>query len=552
MTSSGGRPAAGIGVWRLALLAACFPVVHALIYPYAVYLHPDTTGLVIAGEALADEGRLVQPFRWDYIFEVSGKDIVSDDQPIVSLDHDARVGGVIYPPGYSWIVAAGRLAGLSTSQTCWGAFYAALGLSAFCWLWWGQRSGVPLSSVCVGLLTLLAIGPATVTDPFGWLAAAVILLIVTFEFRLALIVLATIVMIWADLIRHAAILAGAAWFWLWMTRRITVGQRLWVCVSCAVIVVVDFLAKYLRTGGLDPMSMFQGGWPDSTEAVRAVYYAVLGGWSPNAAVLKVLVGLLAGLGLVGLLIRPRTALQQRWICDLVILQGATAFVLCIAQYKYGADFTKAPVAIARYWRYCAPGLVCAHLFGLGLLVGRYSGSSPRWRTLMMSAYAIVVVAAVALSVVENRERWSANVVGHDGFGRRSTTAEVHQLLQSDSQLTAVLTDNHQLVFTAVDPQQIHCIYYQSGFVSEAGGRIAVVTSQTDRGQNVVDVCESLLTRVAAEDVSESVSVRTYELPPGQVIEFDPKELAVGDGSRGREDSARQSDSVRSSTRATGD
>jgi hypothetical protein len=510
-------------IGMLLLIAVGFPLAHALIYPFPIFLHPDTTGLVLAGEALANEGRAVQPFRWDYIFEVLEKKTVSGDTEIVDLGQDDRMPGIIYPPGYSWIVAAGISVGLSASQTCLIAFYLTMLSAAFCWLLWAQRMGISRIAILLGLLTVLMSGPATVTDPFGWLAAAFVLTVVTFEFNIWCVIAATIVMTWADLIRHAAILIAIAWFWLWMTRRITVIQRLMIVVSCAIVVTGDLGSKFLRTGGMDPMSLFSGGWPTSVEVVKAFVYALLGGWTPVSVWLKIILVLLAGLGLPGVLLKARKFAMPRWVLDLLIFQSATAFVLCVAQYKYGADFTKAPIAIARYWRYCTPGLICLHLYGLGrvsqALMSRFQADQKSvFRHALSACYALTLMAATLQWVHDSRIKWSGYVEGPDGFSRREATSRVHAELQNRP-LLAVLTDNHQRTFTAIEPAKTKSIYGMSGFYSDVDGVIALVTGDGERGRVARAACEDKLQKEDSRQITESIRVDLYHLPAGRTVRF---------------------------------
>lgn len=506
-------------------IAAFVVLIHRMVFPFAIHIHPDTTGLIVSGEALAAEGKALQPFRWDYVFEHLGKINVSSEQPVVTLEEDQRVEGVKYPHGYSWIVATGNLAGLSTDKTCQFAFYLTMFGAAFCWLTWASRWEIPLPVALVSLAPLVMNGPATVTDPFGYLAAVVLLLILSSDFNPRWIIAAFLVMAFADLIRYAAILLIFFWFGAWMFRPITWTRRFWICVSCVAVVAVDTAWKFLSSGGLDPMSEFSGGWPDSGELARACVYAITGGWTPISTWLKALLVGFAGLGMLGAVLAAIQKQFPRWIGDVLFIQAATIFVLSVAQYKYGADFTQAPISIARYWKYCAPGLICVHMFGLAylgsLLPARQDETATNARLITRLSYAAVIVASLVQWNIADRGKWQKYKLGSDNFLRRATNHDIHQYLE-EQDLVAVLADAHESVFgfTKFPQQKIKSVYYMSGFESNTEGKLALVLNSSKRGLMVKDKLDEELKLLEFVEISEKKHISLYALPSKARIVFE--------------------------------
>jgi hypothetical protein len=506
----------------LLAISALGILLHCVVFPFPPYIHPDTTGLIIAGETLANEGKAVQPYRWDYVFEVLGKFNVSDEAPVVDLSSDQRVPGEKYPPGYSWLVALGVSVGLSASDTCQVIFYLTLFLTSFCWLFWAQRCDIGLGVSVFSLLPLLMSGPATVTDPLGYLAASVLFAALTCQLTWRTLLMAVVVMAYADLTRYAAILLVGFWFMAWMTRRIDLRQRFWVGVSCAIVFLIDIFWKKISSGGLDPMSQFSGGWPNASEVVRASVYACLGGWTPESVVLKAIFVACVANGVVGVLHSFRLGELPGWVLDVIILQFATFMVLVVAQYKYGADFTQAPVAIARYWRYGAPGLICVHHFGISYLYASVFGLFKikyRFVSVLPFGYLIVLLLSTVQLMASNRDKWVSYRLGQDGFLRREREHEVHVYVQQfDPQ--ALLADNHEEVFGAIEPKRTKSIFYMDGFEVSDNGLIAFVSNSTQRGLHVKEVLDQQLEIVDYREFGDRVSVGIYRATKGALVLFD--------------------------------
>ena len=458
---------------------------HLVVHPFATYLHPDTTGSLISGQALADEGRAVQPFTWDYIAFHKGKSPLPETLPVVELQEDLRVPTLRYPPGYAWLIATGLKLGFSASQTCLVVFYGVTFLSAFFWQLWAIRCGISLFRSAISLSPLVFFGPATTTDPICFLIAVVLLFLLTKELRTSTVFVACFLMVGANMIRYASILLVPFWFLACLTRPINLKNKIIVGVSCVIVVCVDQLSKASRIAGGDPYDDFSGRFPEAYEIAQALVFAAIGGWVPSVLWLKILLAAFVGCGLLGIALSIKTRELPRWVVDLALLQMSSAIVLVVAQYKYGDDFTQAPLSIARYWRYCAPGLICAYLYGSSFLyrnsVAIRGSAYHIGRVAVPGCFSVVLLLCLVDQATVSRIYHSEMVVGADGFSRNPETHAAQDYLRRLN-VDQVLTDHHDTVFgiLSLDQRRIRSLYAISGLKVEGQKLIALVLRKSKK------------------------------------------------------------------------
>ncbi len=499
-------------------------LIHFLIYPFQISLHPDTTGSIEAAESFIEEGKLLQPFEWTYIFERKGKLTMPRDGKIINLNNDDRVGVNWYPPGYSLLIALGLAIGFTTAETASICFYACMFLSINIWLLWAVRVKIPISIIIISVCTYLKTAPATITDPFGYFFAALIMFLSTFRLTPITLLAGGIAAAIAVQFRHAAIFLPITWFFMCIYRCNSRPQLFWLIVSCIVGIFTDLLSKLLRSGSVDVMgNVWDGQFPSLVEITKASYYAVNGGWSPSSYGLKFISLFLCLATIFYLLDRYKKKQISRWEIDLVIMQVGTLIVLCGAQYKYGADFTKAPIAIARYWHYVTPGIVCLQVISFGWLMFKISRRTlfhyiPK---LCCSFFFFIVVFEL---ILENRTKLFKFKQSPDGFSRSELFESVHEQLRNID-LLATLTDSHQFTFTSVDPKKHKNIFYMEGFFSLKSGNIALVTTGSKRGEIARATCMTELTLLRDTEIfPETVHVTLFKLSANEVVYF-PKTSA---------------------------
>lgn len=500
------------------LVALAFCVVHRLIHPHHVFLQPDAGVMIVAGEALEQDGKLLIPFSRGYpMYPRPFRPIASMTEP-EWLQDDTRDVMIHYPPGLSAFTALGIRLGFSPADFLLATFYIQMFINMIAWQVWAGRAGIPRVMSLAATSLFLMYSPTTIPDHYVFALTGILVLLGQQKPGLATFAAASVVIAAGVLFRQHAVVLAAAWCGWWLVK-----WPGWKTLTCAVISAgagsgAALLIQRLMSGNTNFLEKtpYHGIIPTAREVFDAVaYYAFQGGWSPEALPLKILAVLSCLATIAGIAwLASRRQLSQ-WHLQILALIFANALFLSLVQLRYGSEFSTSPIRIARYWGLPMFGCACLQ----GSMLAFFAG--PRRQNAVWVLYSSFLVLCVAQSVYAFERDYARTFRSNaDRFARHLLSSRIYDRLQGRDFL-AVFGDDNATVFRTYDALRIKRAY-SPWFRSRTSGQIAILVAQsTGRPQSRVlaEVCRKelkLVEELSLEDDAHTIQV--FELPAEKVID----------------------------------
>ena len=508
------------------LIALALCGVHRLIHPHSVFLQTDAAVMIVAGEALAHDGRPLIPFSRGYsLYPRPFLPIESMESP-EWLQDDTRELMVHDPPGMSALTALGIKLGLAPARFLLVTFYIQMFINMIAWQLWSARVGVARLLSLAGLSLFLLFVPTTIPDHYVFALAGVLFLLGQSKPDIWKFSAAAATIALAMLLRQQAIVLAAAWCAWWLMARTDWKTRIQAVVAAGAGTGAAMLIQRLLCGDNNFLESTprQGFVPTAHQVLDGVYYAFQGGWSPALVPLKGLALAFSLITLVGTLWLAWRRRLAGWHLQVLAVIFINALFLGLMQARYASEFSTAPIRIARYWGFPMFGCICLQGAVLGLLAG-----SQRQR-IVSALYSLFVIACVAQFVyVHERHHAEHFATDEDGFVRHKELSRIHNILR-EREFLAVFADTNAEVFLSYDPLRIKRSY-SPWFRSRTAGEIAFVVTQLisrPQGRLLAEVCRKELKLVEEIPLDNGISIKVFELPAEKVIDA-RKELAATPG-----------------------